>query len=41
MFRAERDQLSDQQAELVVEGMETLVGVLGNVIQGPEQKTAH
>jgi hypothetical protein len=41
MFRAERDQLSDQQAELVVEGMETVVGVLGNVIQGPEQKTAH
>jgi hypothetical protein len=41
IFLAERDQLSDQQAELVVEGMETLVWVLGNVIQGPDQKTAH
>ena len=38
---ADRGELNDQQNELVVEGMETLVGVLGSVIQGLDEKTEH
>jgi hypothetical protein len=34
-------ELSEQQAELLVEGMETLVEVLGSVIQGVDEKTGH
>ena len=32
---------NDQQAELVAKGMETMVGVLGNVIQGFEDRVGH
>ena len=32
---------NDQQAELVAKGMETMVGVLGNVIQGFEDRVSH
>lgn len=35
------DELNDQQNEVVTKGMETLVGVLGSVIQGLEEKTEH
>lgn len=35
------DELNDQQAELVTKGMETMVGVLGNVIQGLDEKIEH
>jgi hypothetical protein len=41
MFRADLVELSEQQAELIIEGMETLVGVLGSVIQGLDEKTEH
>jgi hypothetical protein len=41
MFMADLGELSKQQAELVIDGMETLVGVLGSVIQGPDEKTQH
>lgn len=41
MFMADLGELSDQQAELVVQGMETLAGVLGSVIQGLDEKTEH
>ena len=34
MFSADLVELSEQQAQLIIEGMETLVGVLGSVIQG-------
>jgi hypothetical protein len=32
---------NDQQVELTVKGMETMVGVLGSVIQGFEDKISH
>ena len=32
---------NDQQAELVAKGMETMVGVLGGVIQGFDEKVSH
>lgn len=32
---------NDQQAELVINGMETIVGVLGGVIQGFDEKVSH
>lgn len=32
---------NDQQAELVAKGMETMVGVLGGVIQGFGEKISH
>jgi hypothetical protein len=35
------DTLSDQQAYLVTKGLETLVGVLGSVIQGLDEKISH
>jgi hypothetical protein len=35
------DELNDAQLELVTKGMETLVGVLGGVIQGFEPKPSH
>ncbi|WON75330.1 hypothetical protein [Nitrosospira sp. Is2] len=41
MFMDEQVELSDQQRELVVQGMETLVGVLGSVLQGLDEKTEH
>ena len=41
MFLADLGELSEQHAVLVIEGMETLVGVLGSVIQGLEEKTEH
>ncbi|WON74173.1 hypothetical protein [Nitrosospira sp. Is2] len=41
MFMADQIELSDQQRELVGQGMETLVGVLGSVIQGLDEKTEH
>lgn len=41
IFIAGQVELNDQQAELVAEGMETLVGVLGSVIQGLDKKTEH
>ena len=31
------EEINDQQAELVIDGMETLAGVLGNVIEGREK----
>ena len=33
--------LNDQQAELVTKGMETMVGVLGSLIQGLDEKISH
>jgi hypothetical protein len=41
MFMANLGELSEQQAELLIEGMETLVGVLGSVIQGFDETTEH
>lgn len=41
MFMADWGELSEQQAELIVEGMQTLVGVLGSVIRGLDEKTEH
>lgn len=35
------DELNDQQNELVTRGMETMVRVLGSVIQGLDDKTEH
>ena len=35
------EELNDQQRELVINGMETLAGVLGSVIQGLDEKTEH
>lgn len=35
------EELNDQQNELVTRGMETLVGVLGSIIQGLDDKTEH
>jgi len=35
------DRPNDQQAEMVAKGMETMVGVLGNVIQGFERPVSH
>lgn len=35
------DELNDQQNELVTKGMETMVGVLGSVIQGMDDKIEH
>lgn len=32
---------NDQQAELVAKGMETMVGVLGGVMQGFEKQVSH
>lgn len=32
---------NEQQAELMAKGMETLVGMLGNVIQGLEDRVSH
>ncbi|MHB9100773.1 MAG: hypothetical protein ACYC2E_04590 [Sulfuricella sp.] len=32
---------NDQQAELVAKGMEIMVGVLGGVIQGFDEKVSH
>lgn len=32
---------NDQQAELVAKGMETMVGMLGNVMQGFDAKVSH
>jgi hypothetical protein len=34
-------EFSDQHAELVSKGMETMAGVLGSVIQGLDEKTEH
>lgn len=33
--------LSNQQADLVTKGLETMVGVLGSVIQGLDEKISH
>lgn len=33
--------LSDQQTDLVTKSMETMVGVLGSVIQGLDEKISH
>jgi hypothetical protein len=41
MFMADLGELSEQQAQLIVEGMQTLVGVLGSVIRGLDEKTEH
>jgi hypothetical protein len=41
MFMADLEELCDQQAEAVVEGIETLVRVLGSVIEGLDKKTEH
>jgi len=41
MFMADLGELSERQADLVIEGMETLVGVLGSLIQGLDEKTEH
>ena len=41
MFSADLVELSEQQAQLIIEGMETLVGVLGSVIQGLDETTEH
>jgi hypothetical protein len=41
MFRADLVELRELQRELVVQGMETLVGVLGSVLQGLDEKTEH
>jgi hypothetical protein len=41
IFMADLGELSEQRAELVIDGMETLVGVLGSVIQGLDEKTEH
>jgi hypothetical protein len=35
------NEINDPQAELVVNGMETLVGILGSVIQGLDEKSEH
>ena len=35
------DEISDQQAELVIDGMETLAGTLRSVIDGSDQKIEH
>lgn len=35
------DDLSDQQSELVIKGMKTMVGVLGSVIQGMDDKDVY
>ena len=35
------DELSDQHSELVTKGMETLVGVLGSLIQGLDENVEH
>jgi hypothetical protein len=35
------EELNDQQRELVISSMETMVGVLGSVIQGLDEKTEH
>jgi hypothetical protein len=35
------DEINDQQAELVMDGMETLAGMLGTVIEGMDQKVEH
>jgi len=32
---------NDQQAELVAKGMEVMVGVLGNIMQGLEDRVSH
>ena len=41
MFMADWGELSEPQAELLIDGMETLVGVLGSLIQGLDEKTEH
>ena len=41
MFTVDLGELSEQQTELLMDGIETLVGVLGNVIQGLDEKTEH
>jgi len=41
MHMADLGELSERQADLVIEGMETLVGVLGSLIQGLDEKTVH
>ena len=41
MLIADLGELSGRQADLVIEGMETLVGVLGSLIQGLDEKTEH
>jgi hypothetical protein len=35
------DEFDDQQNELITKGMETLVGVLGSLIQGLDDKIEH
>jgi hypothetical protein len=35
------EELNDQQRELVISSIETMVGVLGSVIQGLDEKTEH
>jgi hypothetical protein len=35
------DDINDQQAELVIDGMETLAGMMGTVIEGMDQKVEH
>ena len=41
MLIADLGELSARQADLVIEGMETPVGVLGSVIQGLDEKMEH
>lgn len=38
---ADSNTLNDQQADLVTKGPETMVGVLGSVIQGLDEKIIH
>jgi hypothetical protein len=35
------EELNDQQRELVISSMETMVGVLGSAVQGLDEKTEH
>jgi hypothetical protein len=35
------EEFNDQQRELVINGMETMVGVLGSIIQGLDEKIEH
>jgi len=35
------DDINDQQAELVIDGMETLAGMMGTVIEGMDKKIEH
>ncbi|SEK79707.1 hypothetical protein [Nitrosovibrio tenuis] len=39
--KVDPNELNYEQAELVIAGMATLIGVLGSVIQGLDEKTEH